>query len=88
MRYWTEDEIKYVRENVTTMTDKDIGIALNRGRQSVKWQRVKMGLSKEMGGSIHSGKPRKMLGERFVIEKPSKYFNVREVPCWITGVKP
>ena len=87
MRYWTEEEINYVRENAAKMTDNDIATQLNRGRQSVKWQRVKMGLLKEMGGTMHSGKPRQMLGERRVIEKPSKYFNVHEVDCWITGAR-
>ena len=44
MRYWTEEEINYVRENAAKMTDNDIATQLNRGRQSVKCQRVNMGL--------------------------------------------
>jgi hypothetical protein len=83
---WSEEHEEFVRKNAGTMTDQAIGEKVGRNKLAVARKRLTMGIVKARFGTMEPGEARAIVNVRKPM--PDHYFNVREVPCWITGVKP
>lgn len=66
-REWTDEEVKYLKDNYIQMTDEEIGIELNRPTNGIASKRKKLRLIRE--------KPKTRYSEEFAKEQLVRIFN-------------
>lgn len=63
--HYTEEEVEFLQENWTSMTDEDIAEELGRSVESVRRKRDELGLKKP------GGRPSKALREEYILQNPT-----------------
>ena len=47
-KYWTDEELNYLKENIDNMTYKELANALDRTESSVRWKADEVGYQKKL----------------------------------------
>ena len=86
MRKFTEEELNFIKNNYTKMTDKEMGEHLNRTAPSISSKRVSLGYYKDLSPNKHIKKEKENncvceICKKEIYRKPSVIKNSKHIYC-------